>query len=503
MAPPSARVPAAGTRERKGWVNACLGGDRTLAAMDRPGGDGPSRAAAACDLVLPCRDEGPALTSLLPRIPPLFAVIVVDNGSTDDTAEVARRLGADVVLEPTPGYGAAVHAGLEAASRDYVAFMDGDGSFDPGELLPLLDDVRAGRADLAVGRRRPVSRGVWPWHARVGNQLIVRWLRGRIGMEAHDIAPMRVCRRQALLDLGVADRRFGYPLELLHKATLAGLAPRRARRGLPPAGGGHPLEGLRLGEGHRAHGAGLLEGPRVSASAPGAARSSWRRRRCRASRKTRLAAEVGDDAAARLAAACLLDTLDACEAAFGPERVLVALTGDLDAAVDGDALRARLAAYPEGAVFEQCEGGFDARLAHAHATAGERAPGAAVVQVGMDTPQLTGALLGAVATDLDGADAVLGAAADGGWWVLALRDPAAARALEGVPMSTDRTGADTRAALEAAGLRVASAPVLRDVDEVPDAAEVAEAAPRTRFARGWRDCRPQAARGASGARSAR
>jgi hypothetical protein len=100
--------------------------------------------------------------------------------------------------------------------------MDGDGSFDPRDLLPLLEDVRAGRADLAVGRRRPVRRGVWPWHARAGNALVVTWLRRRIDLPAHDIAPMRVCRREALLGLGVEDRRFGYPVELLHRATVAG-----------------------------------------------------------------------------------------------------------------------------------------------------------------------------------------------------------------------------------------------------------------------------------------
>lgn len=174
------------------------------------------------DLILPCRDEGPALRALLPRVPAGFSVIVADNGSTDDTAEVARELGALVVTEPRPGYGAAVHAGLLAATAEHVAFMDGDGSFDPDELLPMLADVVEGRADLAVGRRRPVSRGVWPWHARLGNALIVAWLRRRIGMEAHDIAPMRVCRRDALLALDVQDRRFGYPVELLQKATAAG-----------------------------------------------------------------------------------------------------------------------------------------------------------------------------------------------------------------------------------------------------------------------------------------
>jgi len=177
---------------------------------------------SACDLVLPCRDEGPALRALLPRVPSAYRVIVVDNGSTDDTAAVARRLGATVVTEPRPGYGAAVHAGLEAASAPYVAFMDGDGSFDPDDLAPLLADVRDGRAEIAVGRRRPVGRGTWPWHARAGNALVVAWLRRRIGLPAHDIAPMRVAGREALLELGVRDCAFGYPVELLQRAVAAG-----------------------------------------------------------------------------------------------------------------------------------------------------------------------------------------------------------------------------------------------------------------------------------------
>ncbi len=175
-----------------------------------------------CDLVLPCRDEAPALVDLLPRVPSSYRVIVVDNGSRDGTADVARRLGATVVTEATPGYGAAVQSGLEAATNPYVAFMDGDGSFDPVALDPLLAEVRADRADLAVGRRRPAARGVWPWHARAGNALVVAWLRRRIGMTAHDIAPIRVCGREQLLALDVRDRRFGYPVELLQKATTAG-----------------------------------------------------------------------------------------------------------------------------------------------------------------------------------------------------------------------------------------------------------------------------------------
>ena len=175
-----------------------------------------------CDLVLPCRDEAAALGALLPRVPDRFSVIVVDNGSSDGTAEVARSLGARVVTEPVPGYGAAVHAGLLAAERDLVAVMDGDGSFDPADLLPLLADVRAGRADLAVGRRRPVRGGVWPWHARLGNALGRRLAAAphRARRPRHR-ADAGVPPRRTMLDLDLRDRRFGYPVELLQKAPPA------------------------------------------------------------------------------------------------------------------------------------------------------------------------------------------------------------------------------------------------------------------------------------------
>lgn len=175
----------------------------------------------ACDVVIPCRDEAPALPALLGKLPAGFRAVVVDNGSRDGTADVARGLGATVVVEPRAGYGAAVHAGLEAATADYVAVMDGDGSMDPADLVPLLELVMDGQADLAVGRRRPTRSGVWPWHARAGNAVVLWWLRRRIDLPLHDIAPMRVARRDKMLALGVEDRRFGYPVELLQRAAAA------------------------------------------------------------------------------------------------------------------------------------------------------------------------------------------------------------------------------------------------------------------------------------------
>jgi glycosyltransferase involved in cell wall biosynthesis len=171
-------------------------------------------------VVLPCLNEAASLPGVLADLPDGYRALVVDNNSTDDTAAVARRCGAEVVAEAQPGYGAAVHAGIVAASTELVAVLDGDGSLDPGELPRLVADVERG-ADMAVGRRRPVPGLNWPWHARLGTAAVCWRLRTRHGLVVHDIAPMRVARRDAVLALGVNDRRSGYPLELLVRAAAA------------------------------------------------------------------------------------------------------------------------------------------------------------------------------------------------------------------------------------------------------------------------------------------
>ncbi|MEV4118689.1 glycosyltransferase family 2 protein [Micromonospora sp. NPDC049645] len=173
------------------------------------------------DVVLPCLDEAAALPAVLTGLPPGYRAIVVDNGSTDGSPTIAAECGARVVHEPRRGYGAAVHAGLLAADAELVCVLDADGSFDPAQLSGLVAAVRDGRADLAVGRRRPVSADAWPWHARTGNALVAALLRRR-GVPVHDISPVRVANRAALLGLGVNDRAFGYPLELLLRAAAAG-----------------------------------------------------------------------------------------------------------------------------------------------------------------------------------------------------------------------------------------------------------------------------------------
>jgi glycosyltransferase A (GT-A) superfamily protein (DUF2064 family) len=182
--------------------------------------------------------------------------------------------------------------------------------------------------------------------------------------------------------------------------------------------------------------------------------------------KTRLVPPCTPVQAALIAAAALADTLDAVSATPAVRRVLV---------VDGD--------HPAPAGWHrvaQRGDGLGQRLAHAFADTAM--PGVPSLLIGMDTPQATPGLLGTVAAGLDASDAVLAPACDGGWWALALSDPAAGRVLPDIPVSTSDTGRLTAAALRAAGFAVAIGPLLRDVDLADDARAVAALCPSSRFA---------------------
>ncbi len=174
------------------------------------------------DVVLPCLDEAAALPWVLGRLPDGYRAIVADNGSVDGSPEVAARLGATVVHAAPRGFGAAAHAGLSAATADLVCFLDADGSFDPAQLPRVVEPVAAGRAELVLGRRRPTSWRSWPVHARLGNAVLAHRLRTAARVPVHDLGPMRAARREPLLRLGLVDRRFGYPLEMVVKAARAG-----------------------------------------------------------------------------------------------------------------------------------------------------------------------------------------------------------------------------------------------------------------------------------------
>ena len=180
-----------------------------------------STAPPLVDVVLPCLDEAASLPWVLGRLPAGYRAIVADNGSTDGSAGIAAELGATVVPVPQRGFGAAAHAGLEAATAEVVCFCDADGSMDPAQLPRVAGPVLSRTADLVLGRRRP-SRGAWPVHARVANLALARMLRSRTGLRLHDLGPMRAARREALLGLHLTDRRFGYPLEMVTSAADAG-----------------------------------------------------------------------------------------------------------------------------------------------------------------------------------------------------------------------------------------------------------------------------------------
>jgi glycosyltransferase involved in cell wall biosynthesis len=174
------------------------------------------------EVILPCLDEAAALPWVLARIPAGARAIVVDNGSRDGSPELAAELGATVLQCAQRGYGAACHAGLEAATAEFVAFCDCDSSIDPAVLPDFALPVMADRADLVLGRRRPTVRGAWPLHARLANAVLAQRIRRSTGIRLHDIGPLRVARRQSLLDLAQRDRRSGYPLETVLLAARAG-----------------------------------------------------------------------------------------------------------------------------------------------------------------------------------------------------------------------------------------------------------------------------------------
>jgi glycosyltransferase A (GT-A) superfamily protein (DUF2064 family)/molybdopterin-guanine dinucleotide biosynthesis protein A len=212
-------------------IAALVPGSRTASQVDALLGE-PVRV----DVILPVLNERDAIPWVLERMPKGYRPIVVDNGSDDGSAQVAAELGAEVVAESRRGFGAACYAGLAAATAPVVAFMDCDASLDPGDLPAVCASVLDGDADLVLGARDAAA-GAQPLHGRIANRYLAGRVRRYCGADVSDIGPMRAARREDLLGLGIADRRSGWPLEMVLRAGQSGWritelpVPYRARVG--------------------------------------------------------------------------------------------------------------------------------------------------------------------------------------------------------------------------------------------------------------------------------
>jgi glycosyltransferase involved in cell wall biosynthesis len=174
-------------------------------------------------VIVPALNEAECIGPLLAELSPAGSrqVIVVDNGSTDATGGVARAAGAQVVWEPRPGYGYACAAGVAAAKGDVLVFIDGDGSFVPGEIPTLLAPLESGQADLVLGARRleRLSAEVMPPHQRYGNQWVARLLSWQYRIHLTDLGPFRAVNRAVLETLAMQERTYGWPVEMMVKAA--------------------------------------------------------------------------------------------------------------------------------------------------------------------------------------------------------------------------------------------------------------------------------------------
>ncbi|RPJ20905.1 MAG: glycosyltransferase family 2 protein [Chloroflexi bacterium] len=175
-------------------------------------------------LIIPALNEAESLRLLLDEVPAelVHEVIVVNNGSTDNTAAVAQAAGAVVIHEPRRGYGFACAAGTVAAEGDVLIFLDGDGSFAPGELVHLLTPLAQGEADLVLGSRLRTNDAVMPSHQRFGNLLFAWLLRQRFDLQLTDLGPYRAVRRELLLKLNMQEHTYGWPLEMIIKTARLG-----------------------------------------------------------------------------------------------------------------------------------------------------------------------------------------------------------------------------------------------------------------------------------------
>ena len=427
-------------------------------------------------VIIPALNEAPAIESVLAAIPDwVDRVIVVDNGSTDRTADVARKAGADVVVEPRRGYGSACLAGMDALGEaDVVVFLDGDASDRPEEMASLVDPIVRGDAEMVIGSRvlglhEPGSLTVQQWF---GNRLACVLIRFFWRVRHTDLGPFRAVRTSSLRAMVMRDRNYGWTVEMQVKAARSGMrvgeVPVSYRRRIGVSKVSGTIRGT-LGAGWKILGTIFLAVLDPTRFASGTRREGlivYSRYPAPGECKTRLIGTLGAAGAAALQRRMTEHVMRQVRTCADRRRAALEVHY---AGGDADQMRAWLGRRP--AYVPQARGDLGERMGASFRDAFEQGIDR-VVLVGTDCPEITPDILDQAAGALTRADLVLGPADDGGYYLIGIRRSARQKALPhlfaGIPWSTSAVLDDTLRAARRLDLRVELLPVLRDVDRPED-----------------------------------
>ncbi len=425
-------------------------------------------------VVIPALNEADAIGRVIRDIPDwVDRVLVADNGSTDATAAVAQDAGATVVSEPHRGYGQACLTALAALAADppaIVVFLDGDYSDFPAQMDRLVDPIAAGEQDLVIGSRvrGQAARGALTPQARFGNWLACRLIRSFWHVTFTDLGPFRAIRWDALQQLEMADPNYGWTVEMQVKAVQRSLRVTEVPVDYRPRIGKSKVSGTIRG----VWGAGTkILGTIFQAAAQPAGAGPNRRvatRVCIFSRyptpgetKTRLIPALGAEQAAALQTHLTRRTLAELKKLRRRDDF------QLEVRFDGEDRKQMRALFGSDLAYEpQGPGDLGEKLTRA-ADDAFAAGLEQLVFVGVDCPALTSAHVMAAVWALGDADSAIGPAEDGGYYLLALKQPCPS-AFEGITWGTDAVCNQTRERLAAAGLRVVALALLADVDRPED-----------------------------------
>lgn len=436
-------------------------------------------------VIIPVLNEETSIGKVLSAIPPwVDEVVVVDNGSTDRTAEVARSHGARVVVEDRRGYGSACLAGLKSLSDpDVVVFLDGDFSDDPGEMALLVDPIASGEADLVIGSRGLGNRepGALTPQARFGNWLACKLIRWLWKVQYTDLGPFRAIRASALRRLGMHDPNYGWTVEMQIKATRFNLRVREVPVCYRRRIGKSKISGTVKGV--------LGAGSKILSTIFLAAIDSIRAREMREEQltvftrfpepgktKTRLIPVLGPEGAAKLQRRMTEDTLRQARGLARKRALVIEVRYE-----GGDSLQMRRWLGEDLLYRPQGDGDLGARLTRAFqkafATGTKR-----VVIIGSDCPDLTADLLQTAFDSLAETEVVLGPAQDGGYYLVAT-NRFIPELFEGVPWGTERVLSQTRQILERLRIPAKLLAPLADVDRPEDLSHLKKELPACRQAR--------------------